>query len=65
MPPAGKKYVVEAFVEFGMDDTFTIPTVLVKYEQHDDPEWEPVSSMRDQLAPAFFNFLMGQLKNKA
>lgn len=55
MQTAGKKYLVEAFLEFDVMKPTYESIVKVKWEQHDVPTWEPVSAMREQLGNTSFS----------
>lgn len=55
-----KKFEVEAFLAIGIGKDMQ-PTVSVKYEEHDDPEWQPLDHMKKELTSEVFEELMRPL----
>lgn len=61
--PSNKKFEVEAFLGTSVNERFE-PIVLVKYTEHDEPEWQPLHFMKEELGKAAFVELMEPLVTK-
>ena len=52
-----KKFKVEGFLRLAYDKLERL-IVSVKYDEHDDPEWQLVSHMKSELDPIVFEKFM-------
>ena len=52
-----KKFKVEGFLRLAYDKSDRL-CVSMKYDEHDDPEWQLVSHMKSELDPKVFDKFM-------